>query len=593
MKRFTCFETMAVLVLVAEIAHAQTTTRVSVDSGEVQGDGNSTFASISGDGRYVAFASAASNLVTGDTNGHFDIFVRDRIAGTTERVSVGAGGEQGNNYSYYRPSISADGRYVAFHSLATNLVNSDTNGHADIFVRDRESGTTERVSVDSSGGQANDQSLDPSISSDGRFVAFRSGASNLVPGDANVQADIFVHDRQLGTTALVSVTSAQVQANGPSLYPSISADGRFVAFESHASNLVPADTNISADIFLRDCQSGTTHIMSIDTSDIRGNGDSLLPAISANGRFVVFHSVATNLGPQADLNGNSDVFLRDINNDFTELVSISSNWATANNASYEASVSADGRFVAFTTFASNLVSGDTNGVFDVCVRDRGQSTTERISVDSDGFEGSGASYGASVSGNGYAVAFYSEGDNLVRADTNTYSDVFVRRGGTFITAFCFGDGAGAACPCDNTGQTGRGCDNSIITGGALLIGGGGAFLSDDTLVLTSSYERPTAFSLFWQAGSEVPARVFGDGLGCMGPPLKRMYWHNAVGGVVTVPQGADLSISVRSATLGDTIAPGTTRGYYVFYRDPTPTFCPPPFGSTFNTTNGLRVLWGG
>jgi hypothetical protein len=161
-----------------------------------------------------------------------------------------------------------------------------------------------------------------------------------------------------------------------------------------------------------------------------------------------------------------------------------------------------------------------------------------------------------------------------------------------ITAFCFGEGAVVPCPCNNTGQPGHGCDNSISTGGALLEGSGQALLSSDTLVFAASNERPTAFSLFWQGGSEIAPRPFGDGVGCMGPPLKRMYFHNAVGGTVTAPQGADLSVSARSAAVGDPIAPGAIRIYHVFYRDPDPVFCPDPLGSTFNVSNGLRVLWG-
>lgn len=162
-----------------------------------------------------------------------------------------------------------------------------------------------------------------------------------------------------------------------------------------------------------------------------------------------------------------------------------------------------------------------------------------------------------------------------------------------ITRFCAGDGTDGACPCGNVGQWERGCDNSISTGGALLDGSNGAYLSHDTLVLTASGERTSAFSLFWQAGSEIAPRIFGDGVGCIGSPLKRMFHHNAVGGTVSVPQGADASVSARSAAVGDPLVPGAIRVYQVFYRDPDPNFCPPPLGSTFNTTNAVRVLWRG
>jgi hypothetical protein len=172
-------------------------------------------------------------------------------------------------------------------------------------------------------------------------------------------------------------------------------------------------------------------------------------------------------------------------------------------------------------------------------------------------------------------------------------DMRVTPMGVGVTPFCFGDGTGAPCPCGNSGSPGHGCDNSIATGGGLLGTSGAPILSADTLHLIAWNERPTAFSLFWQGDAEVAPHPFGDGIGCMGGPLKRLYFHNAVGGVVTAPQGADPAVSARSAALGDPISPGTIRVYHVFYRDPDPNFCPAPIGSTINTTNGVRVLWGG
>ena len=228
-----------------------TITRVSVDSAGNQANSDSSGASISPDGRFVAFKSYASNLVPGDTNDTDDIFVRDTLTNTTTHVSVDSAGNQANSDSF-TPSISADGRFVAFTSNASNLVPGDTNYKDDIFLRDTLTNTTTRVSVDSAGNQGNNASGNPSISADGRFVAFTTNAFNLVPGGTNISRDIFVRDTLTNTTTRVSVDSAGNQGNIFSSSPSISADGRFVAFISDASNIVPGDTNNSYDIFVAD-----------------------------------------------------------------------------------------------------------------------------------------------------------------------------------------------------------------------------------------------------------------------------------------------------------------------------------------------------
>jgi Tol biopolymer transport system component len=224
--------------------------RVSVASGGEQGNGRSVGGWLSGDGRFVAFAGRASNLVPGDTNGREDVLVRDRLAGTTERVSVSSDGTQGNKDSYDPASISADGRFVAFTSSASNLVPGDSNRRIDVFVRDRLAGTTERVSVDSSGSQANDSSFFPSLSADGRFVVFTSRASNLVAGDANGGVDIFLHDRLTGTTELVRPEGAPGLDTRFENVAAIDADARVIAFDSEASDLVTGDTNGTSDIFV-------------------------------------------------------------------------------------------------------------------------------------------------------------------------------------------------------------------------------------------------------------------------------------------------------------------------------------------------------
>jgi len=284
------------------------TERVSVSSDGAQGN-NLTFDSlISANGRFVAVASAASNLVPRDTSG-YDIFVHDRRTGETERVSLSSGGVQGNDRSFLG-SISAHGRRVAFFSYASNLVGGDTNGATDVFLHDRGTGETERVSVSSGGAQGAGDSFYPAISAHGgRFVSFVSFASNLVRSDTNDSRDAFVYDRRTGETERVSVGSGGVQGNGSSFFASISARGRFVAFFSDASNLVEGDTNGTADVFLHDRRTGKTKRVSLSSNGAQANGGSGGPSISANGRFLAFPSAASNL-VEGDTNDDEDVFVR-------------------------------------------------------------------------------------------------------------------------------------------------------------------------------------------------------------------------------------------------------------------------------------------
>jgi hypothetical protein len=346
-------------------------TRVSVDSAGNQGDYDPSvlffYPSISADGRFVAFPSGASNLVPGDTNGTRDIFVRDTLANITTRLSVNSAGNQGDNTSA-SPSISANGRFVAFSSFASNLVPGDINTNVEVFVRDTLTNTTTGISVGSAGNQGNGDSYRPSISGDGRFVAFLSRASNLVPGDTNLESDIFVRDTLTNTTTRVSVGSAGNQGNGDSYRPSISVDGRFVAFVSDASNLVPGDINTTAQIFVRDTLANTTTCVSVDSAGNQGDNTSDSLSISANGRFVAFGSFASNLVP-GDTNLESDIFVRDTLTNTTTRVSLDSAGNQANSGSFEPSISADGRRIAFQSWASNLVPGDTNNSLDFFVFD--------------------------------------------------------------------------------------------------------------------------------------------------------------------------------------------------------------------------------
>ena len=393
--------------------------RVSVSSGGVQGNAYSRDADISADGRFVVFWSASDNLVAGDTNVMEDLFLRDVQTGETTRISVSSSGAQANNVSSY-PSISADGRFIAFMSDASNLVSGDTNGVSDIFLYDRQTAATTRVSVSSSGAQANGVSDSyVSISANGRFIAFNSEATNLVSGDTNGASDVFVHDRLSAITERVSLDSSEVQGNAGSFNPSISADGRFVAFSSSATNLVSGDSNAKPDIFVRDRQTGETRRVSVNSSGVEADRATYEAAISGDGRFVTFSTEATNLLPSGEEPyGYPHVYIHDRQTGATTLASIEVDGYQMVGWAENPDISSDGRFVAFD-FDDR---GDGIGFTAIYVHDRLSNTTTRVSGPGGGNEDS--SFGAAISSDGHYVAFSSLNSHLVPNDTNNWNDIF-------------------------------------------------------------------------------------------------------------------------------------------------------------------------
>ena len=401
------------------------TVRVSVGTPFRQANADSGASKLSTFGRHVTFASAATNLVAGDTNGFADVFVRDRDSSTTRLVSMSRDGGPANGNS--RPGgMGIDGRLVVFDSEASNIVSRDSNGAYDVFIRNVSTGTQSRLSVSGSGGQANGPSFRPSISAQGGIVAFDSYATNLVPGDTNGGFDVFVRNRTANTTRRISIGPGGVQANGESTGASVSADGRYVAYESGASNLVADDLNGQVDVFLRDLGTATTELVSIGLGGEPANGLSTIADVSGDGRYVVFTSVATNLVPD-DTNGEADVFIRDRATGTTSRLSVDSAGRQGNGQSFYGSVSDDGRRVSFDSFADNLVTGDTNGRPDVFVRDRQQATTTRVSVSSSNVQGNQDSVASAISGDGRFVSFTSGASNLVPMDTNGAADIFAHR----------------------------------------------------------------------------------------------------------------------------------------------------------------------
>lgn len=360
------------------------TFRVSLAPDMSQLDGDSGDTSLSADGQIIAFASTASRFVAGDANGAVrDVFTFDVATGARRLISSASGGANGPSRS---PALSADGTRVAFVSSASNLVAGDDNGAADVFLTDRDGAVT-RVSVAAGGGDANGPSSNPDISADGRYVVFESAASNLVAADTNGAPDVFVRDLQAGTTTLVSVARDGGPGNGASGAPAISAGGGFVSFASRASNLVAGDGNGVGDVFVRDLARARTERVSVDSRGRQQNASVSAPFqqvsdVSADGRYAVFDSDATNLVPR-DANQHTDVFLRDLRRRTTVLVSASSLNVQGNNDSFSPLISADGRIVAFQSLASNMAPGDGPRE-DVFVRDLTQRTTSVVGVADDG-----------------------------------------------------------------------------------------------------------------------------------------------------------------------------------------------------------------
>ncbi len=413
------------VVAVLPVASAQSIERLSVSSGCVVGNGASSRPAVSRDGRFIAFYSEANNLVQGDTNGVRDIFLRDRQQGTTIRISVASNGQQANGPSS-RPAMSASGRFIVYTSDASNLVTGDTNGMTDIFLYDRVTAQTSRVSVTSGGVQANGPSSHPTISSNGQMIAFDSFATNLVGSDNNAVEDVFVHNRSNGTTVIASLRSTStIQGNADSNRPSLSADGNLIAFKSEANNLIAGDTNVFSDIFVRNMTTQVVTRVSVDDIGTEADEDSTQPWITGDGRYVVFTSFAGNLVP-GDFNDFEDIFVHDRQTGDIERVSVGPNGLQSDNNSDFGSISDDGRYVVFQSVATNLVGDDLNGVEDVFLHDRQTSTTTLVSrAFASGQPGNAESARGVIADDGSWIAFRSEASNFVSGDTPLSKDVFL------------------------------------------------------------------------------------------------------------------------------------------------------------------------
>ena len=403
--------------LAAPVATAATgdIERVSVANSGAQGDGDSTTPSISHEGGVVAFQSLASTLVGGDGNGGVDVFVRRRSAGHTERVSGGPSVSAGST----NPVVSADGSTVVFESFAPEL---GGGVFGDIFLRQ---GAGPIVRVTHETGNGDDVSgFAPSVSADGSTVVFQSAGQELIADDDNGLSDVF--SARGGSIRRLSEGTGDTEADGFSDQPALSSDGRFVAFRSEATNLTSGSDQVAtSDVFVTALAGGTERV-SLGIGGAQPNGDSEDPAISGNGSIVAFRSSASNLVP-GDGNGLDDIFVYDRNANLTERVSVASNGAEGSAHAIQPSVSADGRFVAFASADTSLTPGDTDNVIDVFVHDRSTGATTRVSERKGSPFGAGDdSFAPAISGDGCFVAFHTDGGgSLVPSDTNGEADVYV------------------------------------------------------------------------------------------------------------------------------------------------------------------------
>lgn len=416
--------------------------REGASTGGEAGGESSLRPAVSSSGRYVAFASGSNDFSTADVDTVTNIFVRDVQNQTTRlvsRQSTSSGGLGATDHSD-NPSISADGRYIAFESDADNLAGAADPDHKNVFVRDMVNGTTKlasRRSSSSGGAGADAPSGLPAISGNGRHVAFESEADNLAGAADPDETNVFVRDTVNGTTKLVSRESSSTGGEGAeddSQFASVSNSGRYVAFDSRADNLSTADDD-SRNVFVRDMQSSSTSLVSRQSASrggAGGNDESLAPSISSDGRYVSFESIANNLS-DGDDDGFRNIFVRDRTAQTTRLVSrrsSSEGSAGADASSFDSSISSDGRYVSFESDANNL-SEIANPTFtNIFWRDTRENDTRLVSRQDEedgGMPADGDCFDPSTSGNGRYVSFFAGAINLSPIDGVSTADVFRRQ----------------------------------------------------------------------------------------------------------------------------------------------------------------------
>lgn len=539
-------------------AHAQApiVERISVSTAGLQGIGDSNPWDMTPNGRFVVFDSLASTLVAADTNGVSDVFVRDRVSGVTERISVDSFGNQGDLDSG-GGSMSADGRFVAFESSATNLVPGDTNGWPDVFVHDRQTGTTERASVSTQGAQGSGWSSWPSISDDGRFLAFSGSAQNLAPGAWSASSHVYLRDRQNGTTQLLSPPGSSSCE-----YPQISDDGNFIAMQS-GPNVVVSNR-----------QTGAVELVNVSTNGVLSNNFSGLGGISSDGRFVTFNTFATNV-VAGDTNGSYDGFVRDRLNGTTERVTVGTGGTEGDSDSWVGSISADGRLVTFSSNATNVVAGDTNASTDGFLRDRVSGTTERVTLSASGVEGDADSWAWFLSRDGRFVLSSSAATTLVPADFNSSLDAILFDRAPVLLTYC------------SAGTTSHGCVAAIAASDAPSL----SLANPCSLVVTGAEGVKTGMLFYGVDNTSFTPTPWGSGgtsYLCVRQPTQRTGLQNS-GGTFNACDGSyvldwNAYQSAHPLALGNPWSAGDKVFVQAWFRDP-------PAPKATNLSNAIQMTY--
>jgi Tol biopolymer transport system component len=424
---------VALLAAAPALSAGPRTTRVTVKSNGQEVSADADLPSVSGTGRFVSFESVG-HFTKGDDGTDADVFVHDRATGKTTRASVMSNGKEASGVDCEDSSISANGRFVAFDCNGP-LVAGDNNGYDDVYVHDRKTGATVRASVTSDHKGVMADAVDPSLSANGRYVAFDSDGA-FVPSDANGVEDVYVHDLKSGKTKLASVRSDGDPTDQDSKYPSISGDGRYVAFQSYDNSMTSDPEGqfpgVDEDVFVRDMKAGATTRVSIKANGQEadpGSQQNILPAISANGKFVAFTADAYGDFAPTDNNTAADVYVKNLGTGKLQRASVTSGGTEGplgSGSDAPAAISANGRYVAFESY-NKLAPQDHNPAMrDVYLHDRKTRKTTLVSVKSNGDDVPGYQHQLpSISEDGSFVAFSSMGA-FTGGDSGTDFDVFER-----------------------------------------------------------------------------------------------------------------------------------------------------------------------